>query len=146
MKKSKVLVTILAILAGTGVAIQFIPVSRTNPPVSSDLTAPAEVKAILRTSCYDCHSNETVWPWYSHVAPVSWLVASDTAEGRSHFNFSNWNSYPPQKQGRILAHALREIQRGDMPPWYYTIKHRDARLTPAQRATLEAWVAAHPQP
>ena len=69
-------------LAAVFVAIQLVPVHRDNPPVASDLDAPADVKSILRRACYDCHSNETRWPWYAYVAPVSWLVAHDVEEGR----------------------------------------------------------------
>ncbi|MDR3672177.1 MAG: heme-binding domain-containing protein [Holophaga sp.] len=127
-----------------GVVIQFIPVSRTNPPVEGDIPTPPEVKAILRASCYDCHSNETVWPWYSRVAPVSWLVSSDASEGRGRFNFSTWNRYDPQRQAALRARIIREVRGGDMPPWYYTIKHTGAKLDAGQRALLEAW-AAQPQ-
>ena len=143
MKKTRILAFASGLIL-IALAIQFIPVTRDNPPATADLAAPAEVKAILKASCYDCHSNETVWPWYSRVAPVSWLVSSDTSEGRSKFNFSNWNTYPPEKRTAILAHAVREIHRGDMPPWYYTIKHGEAKLTPEKKAVLEAW-ARRPQ-
>ena len=143
MKKTRIL-TFASGLILIALAIQFIPVTRNNPPATAELVAPAEVKAILKASCYDCHSNETAWPWYSRVAPVSWLVASDTSEGRRKFNFSEWNSYPPGKQTAILAHTVREIRRGDMPPWYYTIRHGEARLTPEKKAVLEAW-ASRPQ-
>jgi len=143
MKKPRIL-TFGSVLILIALAIQFIPVARSNPPANADLVAPAEVKAILKTSCYDCHSNETEWPWYSRVAPVSWLVASDTLRGRRKFNFSNWNTYPSAKQAAILAHTVREIRRGAMPPWYYTIKHGEARLTPETKAVLEAW-ASRPQ-
>src|SRR6478672_7737844 len=85
-------------------AAQIVPVTRVNPPVEGDLTAPADVKAVLRRACYDCHSNETVWPWYSHVAPVSWLVADDVNKGRRHWNFSTWNHLTPDRQ----AKAMRE--------------------------------------
>lgn len=122
-------------------AIQLVPVHRTNPAVEADVSTPPAIKAILKTSCYDCHSNETIWPWYSHVAPVSWLVASDTSEGRSKFNFSTWNRYSPGEQAVILRRVIREVGQGDMPPWYYTLKHTDARLSPAQRAQLLAWAA-----
>ena len=143
MKKTRIL-TVGSVLILIALAIQVVPVTRSNPPATADLTAPAEVKAILKASCYDCHSNETVWPWYSRVAPVSWLVASDTSEGRHKFNFSDWDTYPTAKKAAILAHAVREIRQGDMPPWYYTIKHVEARLTPAKKAVLEAW-ATQPQ-
>ncbi len=71
-------------------AIQLVPVNRSNPTVEADLEAPEAVTAVLRTACYDCHSNETHWPWYSYVAPVSWLVAHDVEEARSEFSFSHW--------------------------------------------------------
>jgi len=130
---------ILPMLVLAGICIQFIPVSRGNPPVELDIAAPPEVQAILRASCYDCHSNETVWPWYSRVAPVSWLVSSDTAEGRGKFNFSTWNRYPADRQAAIRTRIIREVSKGDMPPWYYTLKHTGAKLDPGQRALLEAW-------
>ena len=142
MKKTGLILAGLVLVFG---AIQLVPVSRTNPPVEGNPAAPAEVQAILRTSCYDCHSNQTVWPWYSRVAPVSWLVASDTSEGRSKFNFSTWGRYSPEERALILKRVGHEVHEGDMPPWYYTLKHTDARLSPAQRTTLETWATA-PQP
>ena len=63
------------------IVIQFVPVNRTNPPVEGDLRAPTEVLSVLRRACYDCHSNETVWPWYSRVAPLSWVIAHDVTRG-----------------------------------------------------------------
>ena len=138
MKKTRIL-TFASGLILIALAIQFIPVTRDNPPAIADLAAPAEVKAILKSSCYDCHSNETVWPWYSRVAPVSWLVTSDTAEGRGKFNFSTWNRYPADRQAAIRTRIIREVSKGDMPPWYYTLKHTGAKLDAGQRALLEAW-------
>ena len=139
MKKSHILLWSLLVLALVGGAIQLFPMSRTNPPVTADLNAPAEVKAVLKASCYDCHSNETVWLWYTKVAPASWLIAHDVSDGRRHFNFSDWNSYAPGRQAAIKGRTIREIQRGKMPPWYYTIKHPDAKLTADKQALLEAW-------
>ena len=80
------------------VAIQLVPVDRSNPPVEADLEAPEAVTAVLRTACYDCHSNETHWPWYSYVAPVSWLVAHDVEEARSEFSFSRWEKLGEHEQ------------------------------------------------
>jgi hypothetical protein len=125
--------------------VQLVPLDRTNPPVAADLQAPPEVKAILKASCYDCHSNETAWPWYSRVAPVSWLVYRDTMAGREHLNFSEWGQYPAPQQARILAGALRRIKRGSMPPWFYTIKHTDGKITAQKLAVLEAWAAQQPK-
>jgi hypothetical protein len=129
------------VLVALAALIQLVPVARTNPPVTHDLDAPPQVKAILKASCYDCHSNETLWPWYSHVAPVSWLVASDVARGRHHFNFSTWDRYDTSRRHAIVTRGLKEIHRGDMPPWYYTIKHPDGKMTDQKRAALESWAA-----
>jgi hypothetical protein len=123
-----------------GVAIQFVPVARTNPPVTGDITAPPEIKTLLRNACYDCHSHETVWPWYSHVAPAAWLVASDTKEGRSKLNFSTWDDYTPAKRGVLLEDAAAQIEEGEMPLLPYTWMHPNSRLTDAQKEQLTAWM------
>lgn len=135
----------LGLFAVALLGAQLIPVPRTNPPVELDMPAPPEVKAILKASCYDCHSNETVWPWYSRVAPVSWLVSNDTEEGRSRLNFSTWNQFTPEQQSALLAAAMKQIRSGEMPPWFYTIKHMEGRITPEKLATLEAWAAKLPK-
>lgn len=121
------------------VAIQFVPVNRSNPPVESEVPAPADVRAVLRRACYDCHSNETVWPWYSHVAPVSWLVASDVRGGRKELNFSAWNRLPAQRQVRKLKETWKEVSERDMPPWHYVPMHRDARLSAGDLETIRSW-------
>ena len=100
------------------IAIQFVPVDRVNPPVETEVPAPAPVRVILRRACYDCHSNETVWPWYSQVAPFSWLLAHDVREGRAELNFSTWNQYSTQRQVKKLQESWKEVNEGDMPPWY----------------------------
>jgi hypothetical protein len=75
--------------------VQLVPVTRTNPPVVADVGTPADLAAVLRRACYDCHSNETTWPSYSAVAPVSWLIGHDVREGRHELNFSSWSAYDP---------------------------------------------------
>jgi len=122
------------------IAIQFIPVARTNPPITGDIPAPPEIKTLLRNSCYDCHSQETVWPWYCHVAPVSWLVAGDVHKARKTVNFSTWTEYSPAKQSVLLDVAAEEITGRDMPPLPYTWMHRAARLSDPQIETLTAWM------
>lgn len=124
------------------VVAQVIPVSRTNPPVTSDLTAPPDVKVLVRHACYNCHSNETVWPWYSRIAPVSWLVAHDVDEGREQMNFSTWTALTPAKQLKKLKKVVKELRDEDMPPWYYLLMHPEARLSTQQRDTIEAWAGA----
>lgn len=125
-------------------AIQLIPVDRTNPPVQKEMPAPPDVQAILRRSCYDCHSNETVWLWYSKVAPISWLVSRDVREGRKDLNFSDWTA--SEKQLRRLAKTPKEIAKAKMPPWFYLSIHRDARLSPQDVETLNRFAASPTTP
>jgi hypothetical protein len=121
-------------------AAQLVPVSRTNPPIETEAPAPPEIRAVLRRACYDCHSNETVWPWYSHVAPVSWLVADDVNHGRSHLNFSTWNRLTPDEQASTLREAWEQIDGGNMPLWYYLPLHSAARLSEADKELLRGWM------
>jgi hypothetical protein len=101
------------------VAIQFIPVTTVNPPVENDIPTSPEVKTVLRRACYDCHSHETVWPWYSQIAPISWIIARDVQEGRAEVNFSTWNRYSTQQQVKKLKESWEEVAEGEMPPWFY---------------------------
>jgi hypothetical protein len=128
------------------VLIQFVPVSRTNPPVESEIQTPQDVESILSRSCYDCHSNKTVWPWYSYVAPVSWLVSSDVSGGRQKLNFTTWNRYTPDQQMKRLRDIWKEVQGGDMPLWYYLIKHSGARLSDEDKTVLRDWTQSAAQP
>ncbi len=116
------------------VLIQFIPYGRnhTNPSKTSEPAwNSAGTRALMRRACFDCHSNETIWPWYSHVAPASWLVQNDVDGGRSNLNLTEWNR--PQ---RHAADVATEIQQGDMPPWYYLPMHPAARLSGAEKQAL----------
>ena len=121
------------------IAIQFVPVERTNPPVTATLEADPAVLDVLRTSCYDCHSYETVWPWYSQVAPVSWLVAEDVAEGREHLNFSEWGDLEADLEPYVAAEIMEEIEDGGMPLAKYVRMHPDAQLTEEEVAVIAAW-------
>jgi hypothetical protein len=131
----RVLLAIPVILLG----IQFVPIDRTNPAVGSEVPAPGDVRAVLRRACYDCHSNETVWPWYSRVAPVSWLVASDVHEARKHLNFSIWGEYSERRQRKKLEECSEQIDEGEMPLWIYLVVHRDASLSPQEKTLLQEW-------
>jgi len=121
------------------IAIQFVPVERANPPVESDVAAPAEVKAVLRRACYDCHSNETRWPWYARVAPVSWLIAQDVREGRRELNFSTWSQFTGSRRARKFKEIVEQVEAGTMPQWYYVLLHREAKLAPADKETILKW-------
>jgi hypothetical protein len=127
-----------------GVGIQFVPVNRTNPPVVAGqaLSPPPAVAAIMQVACYDCHSNETRWPWYAYVAPMSWLVTNHVTEGRAHMDFSTWGSYKPEKQANFLRGVDDAVTNGWMPLESYLLIHRDAVLTPAQAKTVADWAHA----
>jgi heme-binding protein len=129
----------LIAVALVAVAIQALPVERSNPPVESEVPAPDAVRAILRRACYDCHSNETVWPWYSRVAPVSWLLARDVTEGRRELNYSTWSGYDEARQAKKLKETWDEVSDGEMPPWFYVVVHREAALSAEDREALRAW-------
>ena len=126
----------LSVLAG----MQFIPTRRTNPPSYGELTAPPQVETTFRRACYDCHSNATRWPWYSRVAPFSWLVIHHVTLGRQEVNFSEWSTYYPATRRRKLEWIGRALHQENMPPWSYRLMHPAARLTDSDRAVLEEWI------
>ena len=132
MRMTRVFVGIGAVL----LAIQFVPVARTNPPIEASVEAPPEVTAILRRACFDCHSNETIWPPQAYVAPVSWLVASDVKEGRGELNFSRWG---PDQVKRTAKELQKEVEKKDMPPFLYLLAHPEAKLGEADRTALVDW-------
>jgi hypothetical protein len=123
-------------------AAQLVPVGTANPPVSGTLTAPPEVTECLRRACYDCHSNETRWPWYSRVAPASWLVSRHVNQARARLNFSNWTDYgyDPGTESRKLGEIARLIENSAMPPRFYRLMHPRARLSAADRTTVLSWI------
>lgn len=116
------------------VLIQLVPFGRqhTNPPVVQEPNWDSpQTRQLAVRACFDCHSNETVWPWYSNIAPVSWLVQNDVNEGRGRLNFSEWG------RGETEIDEVGEvIRRGEMPPSYFVILHPDARLTAAEQEAL----------
>ncbi len=125
-----VLVGIVALL----VVMQFLPVAgaKTNPPVVAEpVWDSPQTRELAVRACYDCHSNETVWPWYSNVAPISWRVISHTNEGREHLNFSEWNI--PQEDAEEAGESVRD---GSMPLRVYLLSHGEARLTDQEKAQL----------
>lgn len=135
--------TIIAAVVAVFAAIQFVAAERTNPPVRSDLGAPPQVNDLLRRACYDCHSNETRWAWYSALAPFSWTIVRDVKEGRRRLNFSEWADYAsdPETRKHKLNQIVDSVARGDMAPWYYGVLHSEARLTHDQRTLIIHWAS-----
>jgi hypothetical protein len=117
------------------VAIQLVPVpARANPPVQAHIQWDSlETEQLVKDTCYDCHSNETVWPWYSYIAPVSWLVAQDVEEGREKLNFSEQSANDIESE-----ELIEEVEEGGMPLPNYIVMHPNAKLTDKQKAHLIA--------
>lgn len=127
---------VLIALVAVAMLIQLIPRGRnhSNPAVTKEPAWDSPQTADLaRRACYDCHSNQTTWPWYSNIAPVSWLIRRDVSRGRRHLNFSQWDQ--PQRHAKDVAEQLRE---GEMPPWYYVPMHASARLNDQEKQALIA--------
>jgi len=135
MKRTVLIV--LAALMLIFLCLQLVPVERSNPPVRSAFEGPQPVMEVLRRSCYDCHSNETTWPWYSYVAPVSWMVANHVEEGREELNFSNWLEH--QNDGHLLEEIYEEVAEEHMPEGSYLWMHPEAKVSPADLAVLKGY-------
>ena len=123
------------------VAAQFFRPSRDNPAVRGGLTAPREIQVTLQRACYDCHSNETRWPWYSAIAPIGWLVSAHVHDARNHLNFSEWDDYlfDPGTAAEKFKAIAQIIGKQRMPPWYYRITHPQSRLSALERDQLIQW-------
>lgn len=125
--------------------IQLIRPERTNPPVTPSetiharLSVPPSIDTTFARSCNDCHSNLTVWPWYSSVAPVSWLVTYDVTKGREDLNFSEWSRYPGERQQELLKEICEKVSNREMPGAAYTRLHPSARLTNADMGEICTW-------
>ncbi len=131
---------ILLAIAVIFVAIQFFPVDRSNPPATQKLEMPADVEQVMRRACFDCHSNETNWPWYSYVAPVSWLVSHDVQEARGHINFSEWDKLSEKKKKKHLDEIVEEIEEERMPLPIYVLLHPEAKITESELDMIREWV------
>jgi hypothetical protein len=135
-------IALRALLAAVAllVLIQLVPYGRDheNPPVRKEPAwdSPA-TRALAQRACFDCHSNETRWPWYSWIAPTSWLVTHDVTDGRRHMNFSEWD-----REQKDAHEAPEMVEEREMPPWFYLPAHPEAQLTDAERADLIRGLAA----
>jgi len=150
-----VLVIVVVLLVVAQVVRPDMTLPNSDPAHSIERAVPVspEVDAILKRSCYDCHSSKTRWPWYAKVAPSSWLLARDVREARKELSFSEFATYTPRKQYRKLEEACDQVKEGDMPLWFYLPLHPAAKLSDADKQALCAWtqqtraqiVAAHPE-
>ncbi|TGL18893.1 heme-binding protein [Leptospira yanagawae] len=118
---------------------QLFPVPRENPPVTAEIDAPNEVKTILKRSCYDCHSNETVWPLYSYIFPISYLVTNHVTEGREELNFSDFRSLAERKQRKKIYEVWEQVDEGEMPPKDYQLLHPSSQLSEVDKEVLKNW-------
>jgi hypothetical protein len=123
-------------------AIQSIRIDKTTSPVNSETdfialtSANSEVAGMLKTACYDCHSNQPIYPWYTNIAPVSWWIKHHIDEGSHHLNFSIWGTYKEKRKNHKLDECIEMIEEGEMPMSSYTLMHGDAKLTDAQKLQL----------
>jgi len=131
----------LLILVGILLAIQLIRPEKTNPPVDEAiaLKAPENVMKILKTSCYDCHSDETIWPAYAEIAPLSWNIIGHVNDGREALNFSKWRKIDPEVKIKRLKRSIKTINNGMMPLSNYLLLHEEAKLSNAQKKIIIDW-------
>jgi hypothetical protein len=127
------------------IGLQLVRPAKTNPAtdearaLEQHIQMNAEVKATLKRACYDCHSNETRWPWYSQIAPVSWFVIDHVNHGRSHLNFSDWSAYDRQEQAKYMEGIEETVQAGVMPLPSYLLAHSEAKLSPEDKRIIGDW-------
>jgi hypothetical protein len=145
MLKKLSLKNILITLALILLLSQFFRIDKTNPTLQAeqDITAvmkvPIELASILKASCYDCHSNEVNYPWYTNVAPLSWWIKNHINEGREELNFSEWGTYTSRRKDKKLKECAEMIEANEMPLSSYTLIHTETKLSQEQKAQLIAW-------
>ncbi len=133
---------ILLILAVIFIFIQFFQIDKTNPPVNEGMDflkikdTPEPIAKIIRNSCYDCHSNESKYPFYSNIQPFAWLLKNHIDEGRQELNFSVFATYEKKRQAHKLEESAEMVERKEMPLESYQIAHPEAKLTDEQRKEL----------
>lgn len=149
----KTILWIIVALVALFVVIQLLPIGRnhTNPAVVAEPQWDSpQTRELAARACFDCHSNETVWPWYSKVAPISWLIANDVHEGRSKLNLSEWGvargeegeggeregGEGGEREGGEGDDVANLVRSGEMPPWYFLLLHPNAKLTDAEKEAL----------
>ncbi len=127
------------------VVIQFFRIDKTNPAYNEAddfiniAQPPLEIATLIKAACYDCHSHQSKYPWYSNIAPISFMLQHHIEEGRQHLNFSMWGTYQEKKADHKLEECVEELEEGNMPMKPYIIMHSEAKMTATQKVTLEKW-------
>lgn len=148
MKKYFTKKCIFQIVFGVLIIIQFFRIDKTIKPINTktDYISVAqtnpEISTLLKNSCYDCHSNQPTYPWYTNIAPVSWWIKNHINEGSRHLNFSDWETYTSKRKDHKLEECIEVIEEGEMPMNSYTWMHGETKLTNAQRTLLIDWFKA----
>jgi hypothetical protein len=136
---------ILIVLLVAFILIQFFPIDKTNPPVNKGMdfikikNTPEPIANLIRSSCYDCHSNESVYPAYSYIQPAGWLLKNHIDEGRIELNFSTFATYDSKRQIHKLDEIAEQLEQKKMPLESYTLVHSDAKLSDEQRKQLASY-------
>ncbi|MDH5033465.1 heme-binding domain-containing protein [Chryseobacterium cucumeris] len=146
MKTSSLIKTGAGFIALFLIVIQFFDTDKNIATVPSDnaiekhYQVPVHVLGLLKTSCYDCHSNTTAYPWYNNIQPVKWWLADHVNSGKRHLNFDEFNSYSKEKKIKKLDEVAETIREGEMPLTSYAVVHQNAKLTDTQKSEIEQWV------
>ncbi|WP_313028323.1 heme-binding domain-containing protein [Soonwooa sp.] len=133
---------VITVLLVAFIMIQFFPIDKINPEINPQMDfvntkkPSITVAKILKTSCYDCHSNETKYPWYADIAPASWFLKNHIDEGRIKLNFSTWATYEPKRQAHKLEESIEMLEKDEMPLESYLLGHPEAKLTPETKKLL----------
>lgn len=133
---------ILVVILVAFIIIQFFPIDKTNKPVDKGMDflqikkTPSQISKLINNSCYDCHSDETKYPWYANIAPASWWVKNHINEGRKHLNFSTFAMYEPKRQINKMEECVEMLQKHEMPLESYYLGHQDAKLSDSERQEL----------
>ncbi len=141
----KFLRILFILLIAAFVVFQFIGIEKTNPEFEPSMdfivmeNPPEEIAQMIRSACYDCHSNETIWPWYSNIAPVSWKLEEHVIDGRDNLNLNMWGEFDVEDRAYVIEEMIEEMEEGEMPIPGYLITHSDAKLTAEQQAKLFKW-------
>lgn len=145
MKTSSLIIKGIGIIFLLLIVIQFFDTEKNvavNDPeqsIEKYYKVPANIQGLLKTSCYDCHSNNTAYPWYNNIQPVKWWLADHVSSGKKHLNFDEFNAYSKEKKLKKLDEIVETVKSGEMPLSSYTVTHHDAKLSPADKSKIEKW-------